>query len=58
MNKFIFKKVKDPDNDFDNYDLIMESEALTRTDVLMDFLSFLDGCGYSTKKIREQLELE
>lgn len=42
----IFKKLRDPGNEFDNYDIEMTSEATTLPEILENFTDFLRGCGF------------
>lgn len=55
MNKFVFKKYKDPNNKFDNTDVELTTEAVTVTEVLADFLDFLSGCGYNVTDLRNEI---
>jgi len=55
MNKFVFKKYRNPDNEFDNSDLEMTIEAEGLTEILEDFLDFLSGCGYNVTDLRNEI---
>jgi hypothetical protein len=43
---FVFKKLKDPNNQYDTADLEMQSHAVTLPEILTDFQDFLKGSGY------------
>lgn len=55
MNKFVFKKYRNPDNEFDNSVVKMTTEAETLTEILEDFLDFLSGCGYNVTDLRNEI---
>ena len=57
MAKYIFKKIRDPENKFDNVDLEMTVDAVTKAELLTAFREFLLGCGYHVDSL-EEVELE
>jgi hypothetical protein len=42
----IFKKLRDPDNQFDHTDVIIRSDSTDLPSILQDFSDFLKGCGF------------
>ena len=44
--KISIKKSKDPENDFDNYDLEMIINDVDLYEILENFENFLRGCGF------------
>ncbi len=46
---FVFKKEKDPDNSYDTTTVVVESSAITVSQILEDFKDFLMACGYQIK---------
>lgn len=44
--KFIFKKLCDKSNEFDNTTVTFESRSETLPDILEDFKCFLSACGF------------
>lgn len=55
MNKYIFKSLKDPDNEFSITDITFEVETVDRSELIEEFIRFLSGCGYNTKDLEEDL---
>lgn len=45
--KLKFIKTKDPDNRFDQSELEFTTDHVTLDDILIDFTSFLRGCGFT-----------
>jgi hypothetical protein len=52
----IFKKLHDPENRFDQSDVIIRTSALTLPDILEDFADFLRGCGFSINGVIDVVE--
>ncbi len=45
-SKFVLKKLKDPDNKFDNTDVVIRIEAETLSELLEGMEDFIRGCGF------------
>lgn len=45
-NMYQFTKFKDPENKFDNSDLVMTCDTIVLSELLENFENFLKGCGY------------
>lgn len=56
MNKYVFKKYKDPDNSFDNADITFEVEAETLPELLEAFDDFIKGCAFAPKGYLDYVE--
>lgn len=54
MNKYIFKSLKDPDNEFSISDIAFEIETANRSELLEQFVRFLSACGYNTEDLEEE----
>jgi hypothetical protein len=57
MSKYIFKSIKDPDNKFDTTQVTFEIETSNRSDLIEEFIRFLNACGYGTKDLEEDFEI-
>jgi glycine cleavage system regulatory protein len=55
MNTYIFKSLRDPDNEFSTTDVTFEVETVDRSEVIEQFIFFLKACGYNTKDLEEEL---
>ena len=42
----IFKKTKDPENEFDSTEVYVKTDSVSVPDILEDFKYFLAGCGF------------
>jgi glycine cleavage system regulatory protein len=54
MSKYIFKSLKDPYNEFSTTDVTFEVETVDRSEVIEQFIRFLNGCGYNTADLEEE----
>lgn len=53
MAKYIFKKIRDPENKFDNVDLEMTVDTISKNEIIDAFREFLLGCGYQIDLLEE-----
>ena len=43
---YIFKSTRDPNNEYDISDVTFEIDTVNKTDLIEEFLHFLQACGY------------
>ena len=55
---YIFKHIKDETNKFDISDITFEVETTDRSELIEEFIRFLDACGYNTKDLEGGLEVD
>lgn len=53
MGTYVFKSIKDPDNKYDISDITFEVETLKKSDLIEQFVIFLQACGYSVEDLNE-----
>lgn len=58
MPTFVFKKERNPENEFDIAEIVMKLEAETLPDVIEEFGRFLVACGYSAEGVARNLNIE
>lgn len=58
MPTFIFKKERNPENEYDIAEIVMKLEAETLTEVIEEFGRFLVASGYSAEGVRKALNTE
>lgn len=51
----VFRKIKDPDNQFDQTDITMEVNHVNLEDVVQEFVGFLRACGYIPENLENYL---
>lgn len=56
MGTYVFKSIKDPDNTYDISDITFEVETLKKSDLIEQFVIFLQACGYSVEDLDEFLK--
>ena len=54
---YIFKSIKDPENKYDISDITFEIDTVSKTDLLEQFILFMEACGYNMDDDREALGL-
>ena len=57
MSKYIFKSLKDPDNEFSISEVTFEIDTDRKSELVVEFVNFLRACGYSTKDLEENLDI-
>ena len=57
MSQYIFKSIKDPDNKFDISDITFEVETVSKSELVDQFILFMEACGYNMAEDREELGL-
>ena len=58
MSTFIFKKERNPENEFDIAEITMKLQAETLPEVIEEFGRFLVACGYSAEGVSKALNTE
>lgn len=58
MSTFIFKKERNPENEFDIAEITMKLQAGTLPEVIEEFGRFLVACGYSAEGVARNLNTE
>lgn len=56
--KYTFIKEPNPDNSYDISKVTVDFSSEYLPEILKEFVTFLDACGYSTKKLKEKLDIE
>lgn len=54
---YVFKKIRDPNNEFDNYDATFVCNAETLPDIIECFEDFLKGAGFHLKGRLEMVDI-
>ena len=58
MTTYIFKKERDPENEYDIAEITMKLQAETLPEVIEEFGRFLIACGFSAEGVRRELNNE
>jgi uncharacterized membrane protein len=57
MPKYEFKKIKDPENQFDITNVSIEVESESMNDVIEAFEEFLAACGFIFDRTKKNLDI-
>ena len=53
MSQYVFKSIKDPDNNYDISNITFEIDTESRNALVEEFIKFLEASGYCVEDLEE-----